>query len=148
MQKLCEKTSTLSFGYTMTDKETQIAKEAFLQDYATSGTILHACRVANVHRTTVYRWLEKDEKFSLQYRQTQQDFADAVLGEVINRAIEGYYQPVVSMGKIVYQANGEPLMERVVSDKLLTILRHHGMIPNIEKTIKWKEQKTRIPMKS
>lgn len=71
--------------------------------------------------------MAKDDEFNLTYHQMQEDLADVVLGEVVNRAVDGFFRPVVSMGKIVYQANGEPLMERVVSDKLLTILlkRHY-----------------------
>jgi len=121
------KITTRKTGQRLTKEENIAAKETFLKTYKTNGTIFHSCRAANVTRETFYKWLEHDEDFSILYHQAEKDFGDIVLGEAVTRAVSGYEKPVISMGKIVYQADGTPLMERVVSDPLLTILlkRHH-----------------------
>lgn len=110
----------------MKEAERAAAKEAFLKAYALNGNILLACRHANVDRSTVDAWCEHDEIFSLRKNQALRDFADVAFGEFVRRAIQGYDKIVVSMGKIVYNPDGTPLKERVVSDRLLEmIIKRH-----------------------
>lgn len=109
-------------GDHMTAKERKVAKEEFLKAFAVNGNILFSCRKAAISRTIFYQWCEHDDDFSAAYHQAERDFADFVHAEFVKRAMQGYDKPVVSMGKLVYDANGKPLQERVVSDSLLAML--------------------------
>lgn len=80
-----------------------------------------SCHEAGIDRTTVYRWLEHDEAFSVRYHLAEQDAADVVRAAIVRRGIHGYEVPVVSQGKIVMH-NGKPLTERKYSDACLLAL--------------------------
>jgi hypothetical protein len=76
---------------------------------------------AGISRNTVYEWQEKDETFGFKFRQASEDANDLIRGELFRRAVQGYEKPVVSVGKQVF-VDGKPLMERVYSDNLLSLL--------------------------
>lgn len=137
------RTSSRHAGKRMTKAERTQAQEIFLNAYTLNGNIMLSCKRANVDRGTFYQWLEHDQEFSILYNQATKDFADLALAEFRKRAMEGYEKPVVSMGRIVYEETpvigadgkpmldskgkpmvkyGKPLMERVVSDSLLSML--------------------------
>jgi hypothetical protein len=101
-------------------------QERFLEVFARGGNILLACRQVGVDRSTIYRWSEQDETFALRKNQAERDFFDLAYGEFTRRAIQGYEKPVVSMGKMVYKADGSLLMERIVSDRLLEMIIKRG----------------------
>ena len=64
-------------------------KKAFLAAYAELGTIVHACRAANVPRRTVYNWRQADEDFALALHDAGQDVRDDLVKEAIRRAKDG-----------------------------------------------------------
>lgn len=114
--------STRKNGKRLTSAERAEAQDTFLKSYALNGNIMLCCRKVNIDRSTFYQWCEHDTEFSILHKQAEKDFADFALAEFVNRAIKGYSKPVVSLGKIVYDKDGEPLTERVVSDNLLAML--------------------------
>ncbi len=116
-------------GQRMDAEEKQRIKTAFLQSFAMMGNVRLACQKAGVSRASLYEWLEKDTAFSVQYHQAEKDFFDLAYGEFVKRAIQGYEKPVVSMGRVVMVGDGKeakPLMERVVSDRLLEMIIKRG----------------------
>ncbi len=134
-------------GHKMTDSERAHAQYQFLKSYASNGNILLSCQFVGISRQTFYDWQEKDEQFGFRFHQAERDFADTILAEFIQRARDGYLKPVVSAGRMVYEDvpvldehgfqvvdekgrplfDRKPLMERVVSDRLLelAIKKHH-----------------------
>ena len=64
-------------------------KERFLQAFRRSGVITHACEQSGVARPTVYRWLEKDEKFSIAFGIAVQESTEYLEQVAIKRAEEG-----------------------------------------------------------
>jgi hypothetical protein len=137
------RTSTRKHGKRLTNKERIQAQDNFLKAYALNGNIMLSCKRANIDRSTFYQWLEHDTEFSICYHEAEKDFADLALAEFRKRAMEGYEKPVISMGRMVYEEiplldsqgkplldskgkpvvkHGKPMMERVVSDSLLSLL--------------------------
>lgn len=113
-------------GQRMTPEERKEAQEVFLQTFSLNANVRAACMKAGVDRSQIYRWQEHDEEFAQRFKQAELDANDMIRGELFRRAVQGYEKPVVSMGRAVYVKNdkGEekPLMERVYSDSLLSLL--------------------------
>jgi hypothetical protein len=108
-------------GQRPSPEERKQAQEIFLQSFALTANVRAASMKAGISRNTVYEWQEKDEEFGFKFRQASEDANDLIRGELFRRAVQGYDKPVVSMGKVVYQ-DDKPLMERVYSDSLLSLL--------------------------
>jgi hypothetical protein len=106
----------------MTPDERQKAKEVFLQAFAMTANVRAACIRAGIDRSQVYRWQEHDETFSMQFKQASEDANDVIRAELFRRAVQGIEKPVVSLGRVVYGKDEKPLMERVYSDSLLSLL--------------------------
>src|SRR5690348_12236367 len=87
-------------GQRMTKVERAQAQETFLKSFRNTANVRASCMAAGIDRTTIYAWLEKDEMFSLEYRQAELDANDMLRAEILQRATKGYEKPVVSMGKI------------------------------------------------
>lgn len=113
---------TRRWGQRLTAEEKRIAQEKFLKSFSMSANVRAACMAAGIDRSTVYKWAEHDEQFSIQYKQAELDANDMIRAELFRRAVQGYEKPVVSMGKVVYGPDGKPMMERVYSDSLLSLL--------------------------
>jgi hypothetical protein len=113
-------------GQHMTSSERQAAQEVFLQTFSMTANVRAACMKAGIDRSMVYRWQEHDTEFGLKFRQASEDANDVIRAELFRRAIQGVEKPVVSMGKAVYveteDGRKRPLMERVYSDNLLSLL--------------------------
>lgn len=116
-------------GQHMSKEERVRVQEIFLQAFSMTANVRAACMKAGISRNTVYEWAEHDESFSLLYKQAELDANDLIRGELFRRAVQGYEKPVVSMGRQVFvreEVNGKtiekPLMEKVYSDSLLSLL--------------------------
>lgn len=129
-----ERTSQRGRGKRLTHEERELAQKTFLRQFAYLGNMMASCRTANIDRKTIYEWLEKDETFSLKYRQAELDAADVIRAEMFRRAIQGVEEPVVSQGKVVRDDQGKPLMVRKYSDQLLTTLAKSRMPEFRERT--------------
>ena len=109
-------------GKKLTKEERQQTQEKFLKSFAMTANVRAACMAAGISRTTIYEWQEKDETFSLRFKQAELDANDIIRAELFRRAIQGYEKPVTSLGRQVIGEDGKPLMERVYSDNLLSLL--------------------------
>jgi hypothetical protein len=107
-------------------EERKIAQETFLQAFSMTANVRAACMKAGISRNTVYEWQEKDEQFGFKFRQASEDANDLIRGELFRRAVQGYEKPVISMGRPVFieddKGQSKPMMERVYSDSLLSLL--------------------------
>lgn len=101
-------------------------QERFLEAFAKTGNVLLACRTAGVDKSSIYRWAEHDETFALRKNQAEKEFFWIAHAEFVRRAIQGYEQVAYNNKGIIYKPDGTPLMERVVSDRLLELIIKRG----------------------
>jgi hypothetical protein len=109
-------------GQRPTGVETVSAKAAFIASFEQCGIVRTACQVAGISRTTAYHWLADDPTFRAEYHDAEAAFEDVLEAEVLRRAVHGVQEPVISLGKVVHDANGQPLMITRYSDTLLVKL--------------------------
>ncbi|HEY4032973.1 MAG TPA: hypothetical protein VGL94_03300 [Ktedonobacteraceae bacterium] len=102
-------------------EERIVSQEKFLHSFSMTANIRAACMASGIDRSTLYYWKEHDETFSARFHIAEVEANDIIRAELFRRAIQGVTKPVVSMGKVVYK-DGEPLMEKVYSDNLLSLL--------------------------
>lgn len=124
--------------------EQRTRKQArFLSLYRECGNIKASCKAAGINRSTYYDWRDHDEAFKALLPDAQADACDTLEFAAYERAVKGIEEPVVSMGRIVYEEvpakdkdgnplldkdghqimkQGKPLMIRKYSDSLLTTL--------------------------
>ena len=67
-------------------------KKAFLAAFAEYGNVSRAADASEVERRTVYKWLEHDETFALQYRQAEIQAEDVLEHAAWKRAVNGVEQ--------------------------------------------------------
>jgi hypothetical protein len=82
----------------LTPEEHAKAQAVFLAEYAKRGNVAAGCQKAGISRTTVYRWLEHDEDFSLRHEQAKADYCDRLRNEIDRRAHDGVLKPVYQSG--------------------------------------------------
>ncbi|HEV7216792.1 MAG TPA: hypothetical protein VGP33_16925 [Chloroflexota bacterium] len=75
-----------------TRAQTAQHKKAFLEAFAEYGNVSRAALVANVERRTIYKWLEHDDTFILEYRQAEMQAEDVLEHAGWKRAVEGVEQ--------------------------------------------------------
>src|SRR5215510_6352347 len=71
-----------------TNKATPARMRVFLQVYAATGRINHACEIAQIDRKTHYLKLAGDPAYQKAFAQAQQQLADVIEGEIFRRAID------------------------------------------------------------
>ncbi len=111
-------TSVRIVGQRLTKAQRKEAQEKFLKSFASNGNVRAACLSAGIDRSTVHRWNEHDEQFSMQYNLAKEDVNDTIRGEIFRRAMIGDEKYVVSGGMVV-EYQGKPLTFRAKSDTLL-----------------------------
>lgn len=116
------RTSSRDRGQHLTRAEAQDIQERFLKSFSMTANVRAACMSVGVDRSTIRKWEENDETFGFRYKEAKEDANDIIRAELQRRAIQGYDKPVVSVGKIVYDASGKIVTERVYSDSLLSLL--------------------------
>jgi hypothetical protein len=72
-----------------TYKTTAARMRVFLEMYAITGQIQHACRIAGIDRKTHYNKLAGDPAYQKAFAEAQKQLADVVEGEIFRRAIDG-----------------------------------------------------------
>lgn len=100
-------------------------KPAFLAAFRIKPVIATAAKTVGVHKSTVYRdWLGNDPEFKEAFLQAEAEAIDELVIEARRRALEGVFDYVVSMGKLVMDPDDptKPLTKRVYSDKLMELL--------------------------
>jgi len=106
-------------GQTMTDEERKRAQALFLESFRNNANVRLASSKAGIHRSLFYVWLEKDAEFSLEYKSAELDANDVVRAAIYQRAVMGVEEPVVAMGKVMYDKEGHMIMVKRYSDALL-----------------------------
>jgi len=85
------------------DAERKEAKEKFLAFLREDPTVSLACENIGKERCTVYEWREKDEKFAKEWDDALERTRDVARSSIYRRGIIGWEEPMVSMGKVVYE---------------------------------------------
>lgn len=100
------------------DKENQMKLSAnqtkFLASYAESGNVRLAAGLAEVHRSSHYKWLA-DDAYRAAFEQAQRESSQVLEEEARRRAAEGWEEPIFQNGKLVGH-------KRRYSDALLIFL--------------------------
>jgi AcrR family transcriptional regulator len=109
----------------MTGEEREAKQQIILAALAKAASIKHACELADVPRRTFYNW-QKNKIFAAALKEAHDEGNDTIDDAIIERAIQGVREPLVSMGKLVYDEHpamdgegnpkldkrGNPIMER------------------------------------
>lgn len=85
------------------------------------GNITDAAQQASVDRTRHYEWLE-DEVYAAAFEQAEEESADRLYREARRRATVGVATPVLYKGKPVLDEDGNPVVTRRYSDRLMELL--------------------------
>jgi hypothetical protein len=97
-------------------------QQRFIEVFSETANIKYSCRAAGIDRRTFYRWKENDEAFRKLYENAEPEADDTLEYAAYLRAVEGIEEPMVSMGKVIRDDVGEPMMVRKYSDQLLITL--------------------------
>lgn len=121
-------------GQKPTAEERKEIQQKFLASFRLNANVTLACMQAGIDRSQIYRWQEHDQNFSLEFKQAELAANDMLLAAAWQRGVKGTEKPVVSMGRQVFvkvKESGKevekPLMERVYSDSLLSLLMRARM---------------------
>jgi len=107
-------------------KLTRARRENFLKVLADTGSVTAAVAAAGTSRTRVYELRKTDTAFAAAWDEAEDIATDRLEDEARRRAVEGVAEPLVSAGKLVRGDDGQPIMVRRYSDKLLLeLLRAH-----------------------
>lgn len=94
----------------------------FIDHLSGTANVTEASRVAGFNRKTAYDLRGKHEDFAKAWDDAIEQATDALAAEARRRAMEGVEDVIVSMGRVVKDENGNPLMRRIYSDGLMTLL--------------------------
>ena len=81
-----------------------------------------AAQAPGVSRSGVYTHRQLDDTFAKAWEEAEQVAADRLEAEAWRRGVEGVSEPLVSAGKLVCGADGQPLVIQQYSDQLLLAL--------------------------
>ena len=104
----------------------KVKQQKFLDAYSKGTSLSASARIAGVDRTTVYNWKE-EEDFARRFADAYEDGNDRIDDAILTRAVDGYLVPMLSMGKVVYGDDAQPMMETRYSDSLATLLAKSRM---------------------
>lgn len=76
-----------------------IKKGAFLDNYAETGNITTASKVAGINRCTHYEWMEQSEDYEIAFTEAQQVYLEKLEAECDRRGVEGWDEPVFYEGE-------------------------------------------------
>src|SRR5262245_22304189 len=75
-------------------------KRAFLVAYARTGRITAASRLSRMQWRSHYNWLRDDPDYERAFEEAKRMAADFAEDDVLKRAFEGEYKPIIYQGKI------------------------------------------------
>jgi len=109
-------------------------KPIFLLALRHYPVIRHACEAAGINRTTAWHAKQTDEAFAKEWKDAMSDGVDRAEQEAFKRAIEGYEEPVIDKGNLMFRhtrvvdADGKVAYEVVLDDAgqpvPLTVRKH------------------------
>jgi hypothetical protein len=103
-------------------RTTKRARDVFLDALGNGLSATGAASAAGVGRRTVYDWRKADPEFAQAWNLAVESGTDLLEDVAWQRAVKGNAEPVVSMGKVVYGKDGEPLTIHKTSDNILALL--------------------------
>jgi hypothetical protein len=116
-------------------KLTPARQEQFLKALAETGSVATSAALAGTSRTRVYELRKADQEFAGAWEDAEEIAADRLEGEARRRAVEGVEEPLVSGGKLVRDASGQPITIRRYSDNLLLALIKAHRPPRRERSV-------------
>jgi hypothetical protein len=102
------------------DRTTKDKIKDFLQAYSDTANVVRAAKLARIHRSIHYRWLEH-AGYAKAFDARRRQAADYLEGEAVVRASEGWLEPV-------YYQGAKCGSVRRYSDGLMMLLLR-GMLP-------------------
>jgi hypothetical protein len=103
-------------------KLTRARQDRFLQALADTGNVTAAVAAARTSRSRVYALRKSDPAFAAGWDEAEEIAADALEAEARRRGVEGVSEPLVSAGRLVRDDQGQPILVRRYSDRLLAML--------------------------
>ncbi|GAB6966359.1 hypothetical protein JCM25156A_03960 [Komagataeibacter kakiaceti JCM 25156] len=95
---------------------------AFIEALRNAGNVSEACRLSGIGRVTAYRLRETDQSFAAEWDEALQIAMDSLELEAWRRGRDGYDEYVTCKDGLVYDQEGNPVLQRRYSDGLLTTL--------------------------
>jgi hypothetical protein len=95
---------------------------AFLDAFASIGTVRGAAAALGIHRRTHYKWIDTNPDYQAAFEEAREDLRDLIREEVRRRAIDGWGEPIVYRGEIARDSKGRPLTITKYSDRMLELL--------------------------
>ena len=69
-------------------------QRVFLDAFLGTANVSHACRIAEIDRSTHYTWLKEDDAYATLFSEAEEHATDALEAEARRRAVEGVSEPV------------------------------------------------------
>src|SRR6516162_6609899 len=101
---------------------TPLRQQLFIRALSKTDNVTKAAALAGTSRPRVYELRNRDPAFAAAWEDAEEVAADRLEDEARRRAVEGVPEPLVSAGKLVRDDDGQPIMVRRYSDKLLLAL--------------------------
>lgn len=105
-----------------TEKTLATARETFLANLARGLSVTGSAAAAGLSRSVVYVWQNEDPKFAAAWLDAIEGGTDTMEDEARRRAVDGVPEPIVTMGKLVRNADGSVMTVQKYSDSLLQFL--------------------------
>lgn len=93
-------------------KEAKVKFIAFLRE---DPTVSLACEHIDISRDTAYKWYDKDQNFAKAWDDALERARDVGRSSIYKRGIIGWQEPMVSMGKVVYE--DDPVLDKEGNQK-------------------------------
>lgn len=72
----------------------QSRQARFLESFLVTANVSHACKIAEIDRSTHYEWLKTDDAYSTAFSEAEEYATDTLEAEARRRAIDGVQEPV------------------------------------------------------
>jgi len=108
----------MRIGGPMNTEQRNDAMKLFLDSLCKDPNISLACDCAGISREAAYKWRERYKEFAKSWEDAIERTKDTARSSFYQRAVYGWDEPITSMGKVVYGADGNPLMLHKWSDTL------------------------------
>ena len=115
---------------------TPARQQRFIKALSKTGNVTKAAALASTSRTRGYELRNRDPAFAAAWQEAEEVAADRLEDEARRRAVEGVSEPLVSAGKLVRDDDGQPIMVRRYSDKLLLALIKARRPPPRERSVR------------
>ena len=109
-------------GHAVTDGSKAKAREVFLAKLAAGYSVKAAVAESTMSRAWFYRERCDDPMFADAWDEALEEGTDALEDEALRRGRDGVEEPIITMGKVARDDEGNVLTVKRYSDGLLTLL--------------------------